>query len=643
MGVRASPWQLVVVALAALVIAPAASADAADEQALAERYAPVVRLVAQEQECGHGEPYRPTDVDALFGNPTVALRGPWSRTDLVSIGPSAKDLGRGLYEYHLDFPGNPLDPGCDYERWSRQLTKGTRPTVYAHVATDPAYPGKLALQYWFFYPFNDYNNKHEGDWEMIQLVFDAPTAAAALSTKPEAVGYSQHEGAERAAWGDDKLEIVGGTHPVVHAAAGSHANYFDEALYLGRSSEQGVGCDDTSAPTFDVQPVVRTIPTDPAAAREEFPWTGYQGHWGELQKAFYNGPTGPNLKTQWTEPIRWEEESWRDRSYAIPAGGLFGTSATDFFCGAVAGGSDLLRRLTDNPAPVLVGLAILVALVLYLIARATWRPTAPLRLARGRTGGQTLAAAGRMYVSRPTLFVGIGLVLLPISLLISLLQWIVVHASSVAGIETRGEGGGVLVLLVVAIGTTLTLLGLGVVQAATARALAEIDADRRVNALRAYRLALDSVWPLLGAFAIAALVVTALSVSVFLVPVAVVLAVRWALLVPAVELEELPALAALRRSGRLVRHHWLKVAFLVVLATALALLAGPLVGALLILLTSAPFALLNVAAGVVYAVAMPFAALTMVYVYFDALVRDDREPDEQPDELPAEIPLPAAG
>ena len=29
------------------------------------------------RECGPGEPYEPIDVDALFGEPTVALRGPW--------------------------------------------------------------------------------------------------------------------------------------------------------------------------------------------------------------------------------------------------------------------------------------------------------------------------------------------------------------------------------------------------------------------------------------------------------------------------------------------------------------------------------------------------------------------------------------
>ena len=83
--------------------------------------------------------------------------------------------------------------------------------MYAHVASDPSHPEMIALQYWFFYLFNDFNNLHEGDWEMIQLDFDASTARAALSQDPVAVGYSSHEGAERAHWGDDKLELVGGT------------------------------------------------------------------------------------------------------------------------------------------------------------------------------------------------------------------------------------------------------------------------------------------------------------------------------------------------------------------------------------------------------------------------------------------------
>jgi hypothetical protein len=206
------------VALPALVAPPPAAAELADETARAARFAPVLRLVEQVEECGHGEPYEPMDVDVLFGEPTVALRGPWNSLDLVKIGPAADDLVN-RYEYHLDFPGDALNPGCGYERWARPLTAVSDPTVYAYVATEDGQPGKLALQYWFFYPFNDFNNLHEGDWEMIQLVFDARDPREAVAEEPESIGYSSHEGAERAGWDDDKLELVDGTHPVVFPAA----------------------------------------------------------------------------------------------------------------------------------------------------------------------------------------------------------------------------------------------------------------------------------------------------------------------------------------------------------------------------------------------------------------------------------------
>jgi hypothetical protein len=625
-------------AAAAFVVVPLAHADLADEQALAERYAPVVRLVAQEEECGYGEPYRPTDVDALFGESTVALRGPWNPIDLIEIAPTASDLP-GLYEYHLDFPGNALDPGCGYEQWSERVSEGKSPTVYAHVVGDPGYPGEIALQYWLYYPFNDWNNTHESDWEMIQLVFDAPSARAALSLEPVSIGYSQHEGAERAGWGDDKLEVVDGSHPVVYPGAGSHANYYESALYLGSSAQEGVGCDDTTAPSVEVRPAVRTIPGDPDAAREAFPWIAYEGRWGELQPAFFNGPTGPNQKTQWTEPIRWSVEDWRSESYAIPAGGALGTGATDFFCEAVAAGSNAVRRLAEDPLPLLVVLGVVLALLALGISRATWRPSTPLRLARRRSWGQILAAAAHMYVRRIPLFMGIGLLFLPVSILVTLLQAGFLSISRVVGIDTEAESGGLLVVLALAVGTALTLLGIALVQAATARALVEIDAERPIGPIRAYRLALDSIRPLLGALVVAVVVVSLLAAVVFLVPVAIWLAVRFALIVPAVELEDLRAVEALRRSGRLVRGAWLKVGSLTIVGAALALVAGPLLGALLILVTNIPLASINVLAGLVYAVAMPFVALATAYVYFDARVRHELAPEPVARVLPAETEL----
>ncbi len=628
---------LALAAALCLALAFAGVAHAQAEEELAERYAPVVRLVEQTEECGPGEPYEPIDIDAILDEDTVSLRGPWRSNDLVTIAPSADELARGLYEYNLDFPGDALNPGCDYERWARRVTEGTEPTVYAHVATEVSRPDRLALQYWFYYPFNDWNNLHEGDWEMIQLVFPAGSAEEALETEPLEIGYSQHEGAERAEWGDEKLEVVDGTHPVVYPAAGSHANFFSDGLFLGRSAEQGVGCDDTTGPSEELRPAARSIPSDVLAARGTFPWIAFEGRWGERQKAFYNGPTGPNLKTQWTEPITWSED-WRDRSYAVPAGGALGTDATDFFCSAVEAGSNFVLRAVDNGANLALALGILVALVVFLLTRTSWRPSTPLRARRRRSWGQTFTASWRLYNLRPRLFLGIGLVAIPISLLVTLLQLLLFSATSLVGIDPNAEGGGFRVALAVWLGTVLTLLALALVQAASARAIAEIDAGREIGVRAAYRLAFDSVWELVGALAVAVAVVTVLSVSIFLLPFAIWLAVRWALLVPAAELEDRSALAALRRSGRLVRLQWLKVGTLVVVASALAIVAGPFLGALLILLVDAPFGLVNVVAGLVYAVAMPFVGIATTYVYYDTLVREHLdEAAPAATELPAEI------
>ena len=625
-------------ALVALTGAAGAAAALGDEIELAERHAPVVRLVEQLEECGPGEPYEPMDVDALFDEPTVALRGPWNALDLIEVGPTADDLA-DLYEYHLDFPGAALDPGCSYERWANRVTEGHAPTVYAHVATDPDRPGQLALQYWLFYAYNDWNNLHEGDWETVQLIFDAADARAALAEEPVAVGYSQHEGTERAEWDDEKLELVGGRRPVVYPAAGSHANFYDDALFLGSSAEQGVGCDDTRGPHDELDPAVVTIPSD-AAARSELPWITFEGRWGELQEAFFNGPTGPNMKRSWREPIVASEE-WRDRAYAVPTGGLFGTQATDGFCSVVARGSSGLVRLLRDPGKTLLLLAALLALAAFATTRTTWRPTAPLRVGRRRAWGQILAGAGRMYLAHARLFIGIGLLLIPVSILIAVLQALVFGGLGRTGVDVSGEGAGALALFAVAVGTALTLFGVALVQAATACALVRLDEGGSIGPIEAYQRALLRARSLFGATAIAVALFVALSATIVLAPVAIWLAVRFSLLAQVVELEGLPVGAALRRSGALVRRRWFRVAAIVGLGTVIPLAVGTLLGTLLILATQAPLALANVVAGVINALAMPFVALTTTYLYFDARARLELETEGEPGELPPEISLSA--
>jgi hypothetical protein len=67
----------------------------------------------------------------------------------------------------------------------------------------------------------------------------------------------------------------------------------------------------------------------------------------------------------------------------------------------------------------------------------------------------------------------------------------------------------------------------------------------------------------------------------------------------------------------------LKVGSLTILGAAIAFVTGSLAGVLLILVTDAPLAAVDVVAGIVYAVTLPFVALTTAYVYFDTRVRDE--------------------
>jgi hypothetical protein len=318
---------------------------------------------------------------------------------------------------------------------------------------------------------------------------------------------------------------------------------------------------------------------------------------------------------------------------------LFGTAATDFFCRAIGSGSSALVRLVSRPAQFILVTGALLLLLIYVLSRTSWRPTAPLRLAHRRAWGQTLAAAARMYAAQLRLVVGIGILLIPISLLVTLLQALLLRGTSVLGLESGAEGNGFLGFVVVALGTALTLLGLGLVQAATARALVELDQGRAIGPLRAYLLARDSIRPLLGALVLAALVVSLLASSIYLLPVAIWLAGLWALIAPAIELEGLSAPGGLRRSRRLVRGRWFKVTSLIVVGAGLAIAIGPLVGFALILVAGMPFWLINLVAGVIYALTMPFVAITTVYVYFDRRVAYELGGDVVLAELPVEFEI----
>jgi hypothetical protein len=336
---RALLGMLVVVLYLVAAVGPAGAAPRGAAQQLAGKYAPVVMVRSQDNGvCDTSEEQYapPTSVDAVLGDPSVRLLMHDAHgTRLVERAPTATDLAGLGNGYYLDLPGNPLKPGCTYAKDFAALRRaGRAPAVaYAHIARETGHSG-FALQYWFFYYFNQFNDLHEGDWEGMQITFDVDTPRAALTASPSQIVLFQHSGGEYAGWDDAKVEKQG-THPVVYSAAGSHATFYGSPLYLGNGQGgSGVGCDNTTMPLTTVRPRAVLLP-DRASTHGRFAWLDYTGRWGQGEAGFSNGPAGANTKTVWTEPFTWMDGT-RSSSPTVPAGTLVGPSVATAFCGAVA-------------------------------------------------------------------------------------------------------------------------------------------------------------------------------------------------------------------------------------------------------------------------------------------------------------------
>lgn len=600
-------------ALAPWVVPVPATAAVAPAEELAQRYAPVVMVRAQDDPCDRqGEPYRPIAVDAVLGNPQVALRQVGNGDAVIRWAPTARDLhglGTGVY---LDFPGDALRPGCVFAADSaRYAAAGT--TVYAHVARQPDRPGFLALQFWFYWYYNDWNDKHESDWEFVQLLFRASTVDEALAGRPESVGFAQHEGGEVVPWTSDRLERDG-DHPVVYASERSHASYTEPALFLGRGASEGFGCDDTEGPSTRLRPDVVLLPDAPSGPDDPLAWLAFSGRWGERHAAPNDGPTGPASKPQWTEPVRWQE-GLRESSVPIPGGSAGGPRVVDAFCAVVGGGSVLLVGIVASPARTLALLAVLAALLWFLLSRTSWRRVDPEPLVARRRAGEIVRAAVAVYRRRPAAFVAAGVVAVPVGVLAAVLSAVLVHLPVLGpAVRVSDDDAGVRALVSSAVAAALLPVTFVLAAAVVALLL-----GRDAGPAAAYRAVGRAVPALASSFVPAALAVALLSLTVVGLPVAPWLAVRFAFLPQVTMLEEVRGRRALARSAALVRGRWWHTATVVALvwlgvrgaALALALL-------LLVLLPGLPLWTVSAVLAATEVVLVPLAATCLTYLYADA-------------------------
>jgi hypothetical protein len=610
------PALAVLIAILALAT-PASPAHAQDDGAareLAARYAPVVVVRNQDGPCDtDGEPYRPVPVETVLDAEGVRLRDEAGAVvkeapgmaDIVALGPGTS----------LDFNGDPRRPGCTFEQDFDRLGAGMPDVAYAHVATDPTAPGRMALQYWFFWYFDDYVNTHEGDWEFVQLVWDVPTAEEALRTAPVEAGYSQHSGGERADWDGGKLERRG-DHPVVYAAAGSHANFYTPDLFLGRSADEGFGCDDASPPGTALPTEARLLPSGAIDPEGPDAWLLFGGRWGEFQKPPYDAPPGPRTKEEWRAPIEWQE-SLRDGSFAVPSGTTFGPAATGAFCAVVDLGGKIYTAVTS---PIILALIVLglVMTTTAAVRSTTWSPSIPDPLRRTRAAGQMITAARAVYRRRRRVLVAIGLLFLPAAILEVAVQQIVLGLTPLGDLaEVAGRSS------LVSIALALLVAGAGHVLAATlvvggvAMVLDVAERGRPPDIQEAYAMTFRAAGRLLRTAIRAGAVAFLLALTVVGIPWAVALLGRWAVAIQVTALEGTSPAASLERSRALVKGRWWRTAGIATSVNVVAAVSGPLVGIVLMFVTTLPLATINAVSSAVFVFAMPAAGAALAFLYGD--------------------------
>ncbi len=577
--------------------------EASAEQQLADTYSPIAMLKQQEGPCDrNGEPYVPAPVEIVLGDAQVLLRedagGDHNDDPTLVDGPTAQDLAAAGELSYIDFPGNPRKPGCDYARFAQTRMAELTPTTYAHVVVDTA-TGKVALQYWFYYVFNDFNNTHESDWEMIQIVFQAGSIEEALQVEPIQVGYAQHGGGELAAWDDVKLQREG-SHPVVYPAAGSHATYYGDKIYIGWGEHgTGFGCDDTTAPSNRVplEPVL--VPTDPDP-NGPFAWLLFEGRWGERQPWEFNGPKGPNLGGKWNDPIG-SIENWRSSSLIAPGSQTLGPSATDFFCTVSERGSSLLIYAGVYPWLVIGGVstAITLLMLLFIVAR------------------RTLSNAVFLYVAYWRAFLGIGLLTVPIGIAFNGMQLFVAENPPMDWVlQWFNDTASAKLTVVALVGGAQQLAMILIVAPAIIQAISDIRSGLEPGVVRSYRYGLRRFEVLVVAVLILVIAVFGLLLLIVGLPLALFLAVRWQFFGQAVVLDHVTEpRAALRRSSQVVRGKWWRALAASFVFQLLGALPGPLVGIALLIGGGTTVQLANAVSSLVFAIAIPISVIALTLVY----------------------------
>jgi hypothetical protein len=207
-------------------------------------------------------------------------------------------------------PGEQDVPEYWYNCWDSYVAQELfqDPVTYFNIFE---YCGKPVIQYWFFYPFNDWGNDHEGDWEHINVRI---SGLSPNTSELDEVIYYFHYRRKSIPASSPLLQVNGETHPYVYVGGRfiwdspidrsspttddlngdcSGGSYWRPGLVENVGSSVGYWCDENI-----IEPV-RPIPVNDlqvewlgrASNNPHWWWARFPGMWGRTS-GYLGSPNG---------------------------------------------------------------------------------------------------------------------------------------------------------------------------------------------------------------------------------------------------------------------------------------------------------------------------------------------------------------
>ena len=128
--------------------------------------------------------------------------------------PPGNTVGNYYLRFMYNYEGACNSESCWSDYYNTERLQNNYPnTVYTHLFMSGE---DIIIQYWTYYPYNDFINNHESDWEHINVWLDSKDPQSAQITKVE---YYFHHKYLVANFGTFDVENI--THSIVYVGGGS--------------------------------------------------------------------------------------------------------------------------------------------------------------------------------------------------------------------------------------------------------------------------------------------------------------------------------------------------------------------------------------------------------------------------------------